>query len=177
MFWDLQALNSSSNNDWMNQTFVNNVIIGSAQNQLNLIQLLRCEVCNIEFNTKVGYEKHFMGEKHQLNSQVKANPFAAMFLGTSSAIGNLSMMGQTSNVSGNMIFGASSEPNVQELERKKQNLLNAGAAVGSVRMCTICNVACNSHEAFTKHLYGRRHSAQVPKLGNKCTCLFILILS
>ena len=60
-----------------------------------------------------------------------------------------------------MIFGASGVANDQELERKKQKILNAGAAVDSLRMCTICNVACKSHEVFSKHLSGRRHAAQV----------------
>ncbi|XP_039034426.1 uncharacterized protein LOC120170536 [Hibiscus syriacus] len=59
-----------------------------------------------------------------------------------------------------MILGASSVVNAQELERKKQKLLNSGAAVNSVRMCTICNVACKSFEVFAKHLSGRRHPAQ-----------------
>ncbi|XVF50026.1 hypothetical protein PTKIN_Ptkin04bG0062500 [Pterospermum kingtungense] len=153
------ALNSSSNNDWMNQSLVNNVI-GITQNQRKLIQPVRCEVYNFECNTKDGYEKHLMGEKHQMNLQVKTNPGAALYLETCSRINNLSIVGQMSNASGKMIFGASSVANDLELERKKQNILNAGAAVDSVRMCTICNVACNSHEAFAKHLSGRRHAAQ-----------------
>ncbi|XWS60475.1 hypothetical protein CRYUN_Cryun07bG0039400 [Craigia yunnanensis] len=143
----------------MNQSLVNNVI-GNTPNQSKLIQPVWCEVCNIECKTKDAYEKHLMGKKHQRNLQVKINPSPAIFPETSSTINNISIVGQTGNVGGKMIFGASGVANGQELERKKQKLLNAGAAVDSVRMCTICNVACNSHEAFTKHLSGRRHAAQ-----------------
>lgn len=154
------ALNSSSNNDWMNQSLVNNVI-GSAPNQNKLNQPVRCEVCNIDCNTKDVYEKHVIGKKHQSNLQAKINPSAAIFSETSSTINNMSIIGQTGIVGGKMTFGASGATNTPELERKKQKLLNAGVAVGSVQMCTICNVACNSHEVFTKHLSGKRHAAQV----------------
>ncbi|XWS37294.1 hypothetical protein CRYUN_Cryun19dG0030800 [Craigia yunnanensis] len=153
------ALNSSSNNDWMNQSLVNNVI-GSTSNQTKLTQPVRCEVCNIECNTKDVYEKHLTGKKHQRNLQVKINPTTAIFPNTSNTINNVSIVGHTGNVVEQMIFGASGVANGHELERKKQKLLNAGAAVDSVRMCTICNVACNSHEVFSKHLSGRRHAAQ-----------------
>ncbi|XWS47954.1 hypothetical protein CRYUN_Cryun13aG0030400 [Craigia yunnanensis] len=137
-----------------------NNVMGSTPNQSKLIQPVRCEVCSIECNTKVVYEKHLIGKKHRRNLQVKINPSTAIFPETSSTINNTSIVGQTGNVGGKMIFGASGVANGQELERKKQKLLNAGAVVDSVRMCTICNVACNSHEAFTKHLSGRRHAAQ-----------------
>ncbi|XVF11839.1 hypothetical protein REPUB_Repub08aG0061800 [Reevesia pubescens] len=153
------ALNSSTNNDWMNQSLVNNVI-GSTPNQSKLIQPVWCEVCNIKCNTQDVYEKHLMGKKHQRNLQAKINPTTAIFPETSNTTNNLSIVGQTGNVGGQMTFGASVVANVQELERKKQKLLNAGAAVDSVRMCTICNVACNSYDVFTKHLSGRRHAAQ-----------------
>ncbi|XP_022736730.1 zinc finger protein 346-like [Durio zibethinus] len=153
------ALNSSSNNDWMNQSLVNKVL-GSTPNESKLIQPVRCEVCNILCNTKDVYEKHLMGKKHQKNLQVKINPTTAIFPEASNTINNVSIVGQTGNAGGQMIFGASGVANGQELERKKQKLLSAGAAVDSVRMCTICNVACNSHDAFTKHLSGRRHAAQ-----------------
>ncbi|OMO53177.1 Zinc finger, U1-type [Corchorus capsularis] len=102
---------------------------------------VRCEVCNIGCDTQDVYQKHLMGKKHQKNIQPKTNLATAGPPETS----NTTVLGVT---------------NVQELEKKKQKLVNAGAAVDSVRMCTICNVACNSHEAFTSHLSGRRHAAQ-----------------
>ncbi|OMO84119.1 Zinc finger, U1-type [Corchorus olitorius] len=102
---------------------------------------VRCEVCNIGCDTQDVYQKHLMGKKHQKNIQPKTNLGAAGLPETS----NITVLGVT---------------NVQELEKNKQKLVNARAAVDSVRMCTICNVTCNSHEAFTSHLSGRRHAAQ-----------------
>ena len=114
------ALNSSSNNDWMIQSLVNNVI-GSTSNETKLIQPVRCEVCNIECNTKDVYEKHLMGKKHQRNLQVKINPTTTIFPNTSNTINNVSIVGQTGNVGGQMIFGASGVANDQELEREAKD--------------------------------------------------------
>ncbi|XP_052481259.1 uncharacterized protein LOC105762232 [Gossypium raimondii] len=127
------ALNSASKNDWMKQSLVNNVI-GSTMNQSNLIQPWQYDVCNVVCKTKDVCKRHLMGKNHPRNLQAMINP---------------------------LIFGASGVANFHELDRKKQQLLNAGAPVGSIRLCTICNVACNSHDAFVKHLSGRRHVAQV----------------
>lgn len=164
MFWGLQLsvvpLNSSSNSNWMNQALVNNVI-GSTPNQTKLVQPVLCEVCNIQCDTKDVYEKHIMGKKHQKNLQVKLNPATAIYSNTSNTTNNVSIVGQTGNGVGQTILGSSGLVNAQELERKKQTLLNSGAAVNSVQMCSICNVACNSLDAFSKHLSGRRHAAQV----------------
>lgn len=142
---------ASNSNNGSNQSLVSNVI--STPNQTAPIQPMRCEVCNIECQTKDIYEKHITGKKHRRKLQEKISSSTAIFPESSNA----------------MIYGASCVANAEELERKKQKLLDSGAAVNSVRMCTICNVACNSHEVFVKHLSGRRHAAQVKlisKLGN-----------
>ncbi|XP_068307586.1 uncharacterized protein, partial [Pyrus communis] len=47
-----------------------------------------------------------------------------------------------------------------ELETKRRNILRGGSTVDSVRVCTICNITCNSEEVYNKHLYGKRHKAQ-----------------
>lgn len=102
-----------------------------------------------------------MGKKHPRNLQATINPVTALFPEISNTINNVSIVDKTGNVGGQLIFGASGVANFHELDRKKQQLLNAGAPVGSIRMCTICNVACNSHDAFVKHISGRRHVAQI----------------
>ncbi|KAK8604563.1 hypothetical protein V6N13_099499 [Hibiscus sabdariffa] len=94
------------------------------------------------------------------NLRAMINPITAIFPEASNTINNVNIVGQTENVGGQLVFGSSGVANVHELERKKQQLLNAGTPVGSVRMCTICNVACNSHDTFIKHLSGRRHATQ-----------------
>ncbi|KAA3458364.1 zinc finger RNA-binding protein-like [Gossypium australe] len=139
---DLLSVAASNSNNGSNQSLVNNVI--SASDQTAPIQPMRCEVCNIECQRKDVYEKHITGKKHRRKLQEKISSSTAILPEYSNA----------------MLYGASCVANAEELERKKQKLLDSGAAVNSVRMCTICNVACNSHEVFVKHLSGRRHAAQ-----------------
>ncbi|MBA0744096.1 hypothetical protein Gogos_006733 [Gossypium gossypioides] len=154
------ALNSASKNDWLKQSLVNNVI-GSTMNQSNLIQPWQYDVCNVVCKTKDVCKRHLMGKNHPRNLQAMINPVTALFPEISNTINNISIVDQTGNVGGQLIFGASGVANFHELDRKKQQLLNAEAPVGSIRVCTICNVACNSHDAFVEHLSGRRHVAQV----------------
>ncbi|TQE00013.1 hypothetical protein C1H46_014391 [Malus baccata] len=47
-----------------------------------------------------------------------------------------------------------------ELEIKRRKILRGGSTVDSVRVCTICNITCNSEEVYNKHLYGKKHKAQ-----------------
>lgn len=47
------------------------------------------------------------------------------------------------------------------LETKRQNLVEGAATVVFMRVCSLCDVVCNSQEIFNKHLAGKRHAAQV----------------
>ncbi|TYI51886.1 hypothetical protein E1A91_D12G207000v1, partial [Gossypium mustelinum] len=114
------ALNSASKNDWMKQSLVNNVI-GSTMNQSNLIQPWQYDVCNVVCKTKDVCKRHLMGKNHPRNLQAMINPVTALFP-------------EISNTINNLIFGASGVANFHELDRKKQQLLNAGAPVGSIRV-------------------------------------------
>lgn len=122
----------------------------SIPNPSKSIQPLRCEVCKIDCNSKDVYEKHVSGKKHQRNMQNQLNPTAAT-------------LKKSYSNNGQMTFGASGVAAAQELEKKKQKLLNGGAAVDSVMVCTVCNIACSGEEMFKKHLYGKKHAAQVIK--------------
>ncbi|KAK8981739.1 hypothetical protein V6N11_028144 [Hibiscus sabdariffa] len=130
--------NSSGNNDGLNQSLVNNVII--TPKQTGMVQPMRCDVCNIECQTQ-DFEKHIVGKKHRRNLQMKSNSTSATFPEPSD--------------------GA----NAQELERKKQKLLDSGAAYSSIQVCTLCNVACNSREKLAEHLSGRKHAAQAGQIA------------
>lgn len=68
--------------------------------------------------------------------------------------------GVSSTIAPQMI-GAFDAVASQSLEVKRRKLLDGGASAGSVRLCTICNVACNRQEAFNAHLIGKRHVTQV----------------
>ncbi|XP_031258490.1 zinc finger protein 346-like [Pistacia vera] len=140
------TLNKSGNSGWTNQSLVSDVT-KSIPNPSKSIQPLRCEVCKIDCNSKDVYEKHVSGKKHQRNMQNQLNPTAATLKNSYST-------------NGQMTFGASGVAAAQGLEKKKQKLLNGGAAIDSVMVCTVCNIACNGEEMFKKHLYGKKHAAQ-----------------
>lgn len=68
------------------------------------------------------------------------------------------------SANGETVSGAFGVVSCEELELKKHNILKSGAPIDSVRVCTVCNIACNSQEVFIKHLSGRKHAAQVIEL-------------
>lgn len=134
------SLNSSGNSYGTSHPLVNNVtqIIPT---QSKVIQPVRCVVCNIDCNSKDAFQKHISGKKHLRNLQNQHNPTAATLKKSCSTINKVSLPSQ-------------------ELEMKRQKLLNGGAAVDSVKFCTLCNIACNGQEAFNDHLSGKKHAAQ-----------------
>ncbi|KDO54592.1 hypothetical protein CISIN_1g024438mg [Citrus sinensis] len=135
------SLNSSGDSYATSQPLVNNVT-QSIPTQSKVIQPVRCVVCNIDCNSKDVFQKHISGKKHLRNLQNQHNPSAATLKRSCNTINKVSLPSQ-------------------ELEMKRQKLLNGGAAVDSVRVCTVCNIACNGQEAFNDHLSGKKHAAQV----------------
>lgn len=119
-----------------------NNVTESIPTQSKVIQPVRCVVCNIDCNSKDVFQKHISGKKHLRNLQNQHNPSAATLKRSCNTINKVSLPSQ-------------------ELEMKRQKLLNGGAAVDSVRVCTVCNIACNGQEAFNDHLSGKKHAAQV----------------
>lgn len=47
--------------------------------------------------------------------------------------------------------------NTLDLESKKLKVIEGGAAADLVRVCTVCNVVCNSDTVFAYHLAGEKH--------------------
>ncbi|KAJ6841959.1 zinc finger protein 346-like [Iris pallida] len=48
-----------------------------------------------------------------------------------------------------------------DLEMKKCKVIQGGASADSVRVCTICNVVCNSDKVFASHVAGEKHALKV----------------
>jgi len=48
-----------------------------------------------------------------------------------------------------------------DLESKKRKVIAEGAAPDSVRVCSICDVVCNSDTVFAHHLAGEKHTLKV----------------
>lgn len=163
MICDLQValmhtgLNSLGISNWANQALENGVSTSTVKQGK-----VWCEVCNVVCNSKDVFDKHVTGKKHVKNLQVKNKP---------STTSSTSLAGQTSSVVGQMIIGTSDvasrqgleveKQTVQGLEVEKHTVLTGGATTDSVRVCTICNVTCNSQEVFNEHIAGKKHAIQV----------------
>lgn len=131
------SMNSFWTNNLMNQHFVNNVT-KAASKKSKVIQSIRCEVCDIDCNSKDAYEKHIEGKRHKKRFQMHNDPITTTVFEASAAV-------------------------CEGLETKRQKLVENGTTVSFTRVCTLCNVVCNSQEVFDKHLAGKKHAAQARK--------------
>lgn len=132
---------------WSHQSYATDTTV-MLPNRTRITKSLRCDVCKIDCNSKDVYERHLLGKKHKRNLQVQINPTIAFVPESSHAIVQSyqsSVIGSVSN----------------ELVPKKQVVLNGGASADSAKVCTVCNVVCNSQDVYNKHLYGKKHAAQV----------------
>lgn len=146
------SLPASWNDTWSHQFFANGAT-AMMPNQTKVTNPMRCEVCKIDCNSRDVYEKHISGKKHKRNLQLQTS-LANIISSTSS---HASVQSQTSSIQGQVLTGAVGK----ELESKKQKVLNGGATIDSVKVCTVCNIECNSQEVLRKHLAGRKHRSQV----------------
>lgn len=150
----MQAVNSSNekavvstslNFLWSNnQSLVNDIAIRIPE-QITATQSLRCVVCNVDCNSKDVLEKHMSGKKHNRNLQNHSS----------------ALVGQIGSISHQKISGSAGASTGQSLFAKRLKLLEGGAPADSVKVCTICNVVCNSQDVFEKHLTGKKHAIQV----------------
>lgn len=140
------------NGAWSHQVFTNDATV-VLPHKTKVTKAMRCEVCKIDCNTADVYEKHILGKKHKKNLQVWNNPTTALLPGPSHA----NVHSSTSGIQGQVQVGAEGE----ELESKKRKDLSGGTPMDSVKICTVCNVMCNSEDTYSKHLAGKRHTAQV----------------
>ena len=58
---------------------------------------------------------------------------------------------------------AKSETPKEDFQTKIRKVMTGGATAAAVRVCTICNVVCNSQTVFNYHLTGQKHAAMVKK--------------
>ncbi|GLJ18600.1 hypothetical protein SUGI_0331260 [Cryptomeria japonica] len=57
------------------------------------------------------------------------------------------------------------------LDTKRQRLLDAGTLISDLKVCTLCNAVCNSQIVFESHLAGKKHTAQVKKLEEEANAV------
>lgn len=165
--------------------------VGSQKKKIKTVQSVWCEICKVDCNNKSILDQHKLGKRHKKNlrklvaenvsiltqssSQTPAQaPASANILpapttlalppsvSTASVIvvpiGNLDVVKPVSGQKARKKAAAN-----EDLETKKRKMLEGGVAAKDVRMCTICNVVCNSEVAFTDHLAGQKHATMMKK--------------
>jgi len=129
-------------------------------------QSVRCDVCKIVCDTEDVLKKHRLGKKHKQNLE----KLKAVVAGeTATATANSNSVTLTPNApDARKSLNAQTKKKkasqkAEDLETKKQRVLEGGAAMDAVRTCSICKVVCNSETVFKCHLAGQKHAAMIKK--------------
>ncbi|KAF7129480.1 hypothetical protein RHSIM_Rhsim10G0044300 [Rhododendron simsii] len=129
-----------------------------------VVQSVWCEVCRVECNTKEVLDKHKMGKKHKKNED-KLKESTAPHPPAASGVSDNPVIGPQENPASSSVQKTRkkvAEPE-EDLETKRRKIMNEGAASDAVRVCTICNVVCNSELVFAYHNAGKKHAAMMTK--------------
>ncbi|XP_016194342.1 zinc finger RNA-binding protein-like isoform X2 [Arachis ipaensis] len=125
------------------------------------VQPAYCEVCKIDCTSKEVLDQHKLGKKHKKNveklrellrpPQPQVHPPAD---------------GSSNPVIGPQLWNKCKRKSIEtpeNLEKKKKKVLEGGAAAAAVKVCSICNVVCNSETVYNFHLRGQKHAAMLKK--------------
>lgn len=121
-----------------------------------------CELCGISCNTYEMLRVHLSGKKHQKNLEKSEKG-----IGPNTEQGMLQDEGKEEGKVVNLVDGSNRKTkrvaSDEELEAKRQKILQGGAASNGLRTCTVCNVVCSSPAVYTSHLAGKKHAAMAVK--------------
>ncbi|XP_076954011.1 uncharacterized protein LOC143628260 [Bidens hawaiensis] len=128
--------------------------------------IFQCELCEITCTSNELLNMHLAGKKHlrklKESGQIPNTPLTPIAsLDTRFAkpmVTPESDEGKTVNLDGNNINGKR-VGSYENVESKRQKILQGGAALNAIRACTLCNVVCNSSTVFDAHLRGQKHAA------------------
>ncbi|EEE50743.1 hypothetical protein OsJ_31066 [Oryza sativa Japonica Group] len=140
-----------------------------------VVQPLTCEVCKIQCDTPEVLRIHKTGKKHKKNLErlqdsITPKPVKPPSTPNTVALAaNMAPDPVTTSVTTSVIPAAqtkkkkSAAATPEELEVKRRRVLDAGAAQGEVKICTVCNVVVNSQKVYEFHIIGQKHKAMVQK--------------
>lgn len=138
-----------------------------------VVQSAWCEVCKIDCNSKDVLDMHKLGKKHKRNVQKLEELKEGVATATATAVKPSKPVAETEGTSssrektvagqGEKKRGAPPVEAGDDLETKRRKLMEGGAPADSVRVCAVCNVACNSETVFKFHIAGQKHAVQVRK--------------
>ncbi|KAK9080409.1 hypothetical protein SSX86_000167 [Deinandra increscens subsp. villosa] len=123
-----------------------------------------CELCGISCDTNEMLKVHITGRKHRKNvekSEKLIGPNPALTTEPAKVIGPLQEEGMIVNSDGSK---RKKRGRIDEdVEAKKQKIVQSGTASDAVQTCELCNVVCNSPKVFNAHLGGQKHAAMALK--------------
>ncbi|KAF5807267.1 putative transcription factor C2H2 family [Helianthus annuus] len=118
-----------------------------------------CELCGISCNTEEVLNIHLTGKKHRKNLEKSEKLIGPNPAETTKVIGPLQENGERIGSKRKGKKGGGND----DVETKKQRVLQSGTASDALQICNLCNVVCNSEKAFFTHLAGQKHVAMAVK--------------
>lgn len=137
------------------------------QKKMKVVQSAYCEVCKVDCNSKDVLDQHKLGKKHKKNLEKLQAAAAGCSVSAGSSnpvIGPQENPSKSENGNGLKSKKKAAEP-LEDLDTKRRRILEGGAAADAVRVCSFCNVVCNSDTVFNSHLAGQKHAAMLKKLA------------
>lgn len=137
------------------------------QKKMKVVQSAYCEVCKVDCNSKDVLDQHKLGKKHKKNLEKLQAAAAGCSVSAGSSnpvIGPQENPSKSENGNGQKSKKKAAEP-LEDLDTKRRRILEGGAAADAVRVCSFCNVVCNSDTVFNSHLAGQKHAAMLKKLA------------
>ncbi|XP_062200419.1 uncharacterized protein LOC133903083 [Phragmites australis] len=144
-----------------------NILRKHIKKKPKVVQPATCEVCKIQCDTLEVLMIHKQGKKHKKNLEKLQDSITPKPVKPpSNAIGPTMAPAAVTNCTVPSVQPkkkSSSAASPEELEVKKRRVLEAGAAQGEVKICTVCNVVVNSQKVYEFHIAGQKHQAMVQK--------------
>eukprot|EP00268_Persea_americana_P040440 TRINITY_DN4016_c0_g2_i1.p1 TRINITY_DN4016_c0_g2~~TRINITY_DN4016_c0_g2_i1.p1 ORF type:complete len:613 (+),score=151.65 TRINITY_DN4016_c0_g2_i1:162-2000(+) len=134
-----------------------------------VVQPVWCELCSISCTGQEVLDRHKFGKRHKKNLEKleELKNAAAVVKPDSLEAGTTENQpgeeAKTTERGAKRKKTASKSKTGEDLETKKQKLLECGITADLVKVCTICNVVCNSETVYSFHMSGQKHATQVRK--------------
>ncbi|XP_028796585.1 zinc finger RNA-binding protein [Neltuma alba] len=133
-----------------------------------VVQSAYCEVCKVDCTSKDVLDQHKLGKKHKKNLEKLKEALRVPQVPVPPAVPPNPVIGPQPEGDKSKSGGKSKSKRKaietpEDLEKKKKKVLEGGAAAEAVKICTICNVVCNSETVFNYHLAGQKHAAVMKK--------------
>ncbi|WCJ25627.1 hypothetical protein M5689_007497 [Euphorbia peplus] len=132
-----------------------------------VVQSAYCEVCKVDCNSKDVLDNHKLGKKHKKNLEklqvAAAGPSVSSVPVSQPPIGPKIDPNKTISTPSSILRAKKKASTLENLETKRQKIVEGGAAQEAVRVCAICNVVCNSEGVYQYHLSGKKHATMMRK--------------